>query len=141
MILNCNFEELRALASGAELVQMGQTQAAHAPAAAPSEAMPHLDLLRTRLDADLSIETLSEQRSVRTAVSAICEGLHERLEEKVIEFHPAHEEAVALYFDYAHAFAVLKRLDVMGAEMEALIELMTGAPATAASASSVSFPD
>ena len=141
MILNCSFEELRALASGAELIRSPQAHGVDSPVAAPSETLAHVDLLRPRLSAPFSIETLAEQRSVRTAVSAICEELHERLEEKVIEYHPAHEEAVALYFDYAHAFAVLRRVEEMGVEMEAMIELMTGQPATAATATSVTFPD
>lgn len=141
MILNCNFEELRALASGAELLLSGDRHAAEGGIAAPSAAAPAVERLRPRLDGDLSIPTLAAQRDIRSAVAAICEELHERLEAKVIEFHPAHEEAVSLYFDYAHAFGVLSRLDEMGVEMSAMIELITGEPASDETASSVSFPD
>ena len=141
MILSCNFEELRALASGAELVLSGCDTGAFCAVAAPAGALAAVELLRTRLDGSLSIPTLAEQRSVRGAVALIGDGLHERMEEKVLEYHPAHEEAVALYFDYAHTIAVLNRLDEMGAEMTALIELMTGSPATDESAAAIAFPD
>jgi hypothetical protein len=141
VILNCNFEELRALSSGADLARQANAAVSDALVVAPSEALPHIDRLQPRLTSSLSIHTLAEQQSVRLAIAAICENLHDRLEAKVLEFHPAHEEAVALYFDYAHAFAVLNRLDEMGVEMKAMIELMTGAPATAETATSVTFPD
>lgn len=141
MILFCNFEELRALASGAELLLSGVETRSESAVAAPAEALAQVELLRPRLTASLSIETLASQQAVRGAIAVICEELHERLEEKVLEYHPAHEEAVSLYFDYAHAIAVLSRLDEMGAEMRGIIELMTGAPPTAVSSASVSFPD
>jgi hypothetical protein len=141
VILNCNFEELRALSSGADLARQSSVATSDAPVVAPSEALPHIDRLQPRLDGSLSINTLAEQQSVRLAVAAICENLHDRLEAKVLEFHPAHEEAVNLYFDYAHAFAVLSRLDEMGAEMRAMIEVMTGTPASSVAASSITFPD
>ena len=141
MILHCNFEELRALAAGAELLLMEHQRASQASIVAPSEAATEVEQLQTRLTSSLSIATLAEQRAVRKAVAAICEELHERLEEKVLQYHPAHEEAVSLYFDYAHAFGVLKRLDEMGTEMRALIELMTGAAATDQTAATVGFPD
>ena len=141
MILHCNFEELRALASGAELLLMEYQSSAPEYVVAPSEAATDVERLRTRLHESLSIATLAEQRSVRKAVGAICEELHERLEEKVLQFHPAHEEAVSLYFDYAHAFGVLSRLDEMGIEMAGIIELMTGGPVRDCSANSVTFPD
>lgn len=140
MILTCNFEELRALASGAELLLTEHERASQGSIVAPSEAATEVDQLRHRLTSSLSIATLAEQRMVRKAVSAICEELHERLEEKVLQYHPAHEEAVALYFDYAHVFGVLNRLDEMGAEMTAMLELMTGG-LTDAAAGSVNFPD
>ena len=141
MILHCNFEELRALATGVELLLTDTVRGWQGPVVAPSEATTDVERLRSRLTESLSIATLAEQRSVRSAVSAVCEELHDRLEEKVLQYHPAHEEAVSLYFDYAHAFGVLNRLDEMGSEMTALIEVMTGTPVTDASASEVTFPD
>ena len=100
-----------------------------------------MSILLPRLNASLSIENLSEQRWVRGAVAAICQNLHDRLDDKVLEYHPAHEEAVALYFDYAHAFGVLKRLDEMGVEMSGMIELITGAQPSELTARSITFPD
>lgn len=141
MILNCSFEELRALDFGAELLLEGSGDASSGAVAAPAEAIVHVSLLQPRLTSSLSIATLAEQRWVRHAVAAICQNLHDRLEEKVLEYHPAHEEAVALYFDYAHAYGVLKRLDLMGTEMESMVELITGERPTDASAQSVTFPD
>jgi hypothetical protein len=141
VILNCNFEELRALSSGADLARQAHVLTSDAPVVAPAEALPHIDRLQPRLNGSLSIHTLAEQQSVRLAVAAICENLHDRLEAKVLEYHPAHEDAVNLYFDYAHAFAVLNRLDEMGAEMRAMIEVMTGTPASSAAASTITFPD
>lgn len=140
MILQCNFEELRALASGAELLLAGQLRSGQGSIVAPSEAATEVEQLLPRLTGGLSITTLVEQRTVRKAVAAICEELHDRLEEKVLQYHPAHEEAVSLYFEYAHAFGVLKRLDEMGTEMTAMIELMTGS-VTDEAAAEVTFPD
>jgi hypothetical protein len=141
VILNCNFEELRALATGVELLLTEHQRQSQGYVVAPSEALTDVQHLQPRLTSSLSIGTLAEQRSVRKAVAAICDDLHDRLEEKVIQYHPAHEEAVSLYFDYAHAFGVLKRLDEMGTEMTAMIELMTGEPVTDQSAGTVTFPD
>jgi hypothetical protein len=141
VILNCNFEELRALESGADLLLGGPLGAPEGAVAAPVESLVEVALLKPRLKGSLSIDTLLEQRSVRQAVAAICHGLHDRLDEKVLEYHPAHEEAVALYFDYAHAYGVLRRLDEMGAEMSAMIELITGERPTDESVRTVAFPD
>lgn len=142
MILSCNYEELRALETGAELLLSDYAGDSHGAVAAPTEVLTQVEQLQPRLRTGaLSIESLADQRSLRGAVALICENLHDRLESKVLEFHPAHEEAVSLYFDYAHVIAVLKRLDEMGTEMTALIELMTGEPPTPEAAASVSFPD
>ena len=100
-----------------------------------------VERLRPRLSGAVEVETLAEQRELRRAVSTIAGDLHERMEEAVLRYHPAHEEAVALYFDYAHVFGVLTRIDQMGAEMSAIIELMTGEPANDRTARSVTFPD
>jgi hypothetical protein len=139
VILYVNFEEIRALASGADLVVATSEQSG--AVAAPSEAVAKAEALRPRLSGDMSIRTLAEQRRVRGAVAAICDHLRERLETKVIEFSPGHEEAVDLYFDYAHAVTVLDRLDRLGNEMNAMIEVMTGTKVTDASAETITFPD
>lgn len=141
MILTFVFEELRALAAGADLLLSGYESRARGAVAAPADTLALIETLRPRLTGDLSVTNLAEQRALRRAVGSISEGLHDQMEEKVLEYHPGHEEAVALYFDYAHTIAVLERLDAVGTEMTAMIELMTGAPPTEDSARSISFPD
>jgi hypothetical protein len=141
VILHCNFEELRALASGAEMV-LGATVAASGSAvAAPAEAMALVELLRPRLTGDMSLTSLAEQQQVRTAVFAICEELRVQLDERIIQLSPGDEQAINTYFDYAHSRVVLDRLDRMGSEMSAIVELITGAGPTERTAHSVTFPD
>lgn len=141
MILHCNFEELQALSSGAELVLSGSYGTAGGAVAAPSEAVAYVELLRPHLTGDIGIATLAEQRRHREAVALICDNLRMRLEGEVVEHDPSHEEAVNLYFDYGYAIRVLDRLDQMGAEMAAMIELMTGEAPTDRAAANVNFPD
>lgn len=141
MILYCNYEELRALRHGARTVLDGGEGEECSSVAAPTQARAHVEALVPRLAGDLEIHTLHEQRAVRGAVSSIVECLRAEMESIVISMHPAHEGAVAAYFDFAHALSVRDRLDVMGHEMEALIELVTGAPADDASARTFGFPD
>ena len=141
MILTFSYEELQALAVGADLLLSRWDRSSPGVVAAPPASLAEVELLRPRLAGALSIDTLSEQRSLRGAVAMICDDLHGRMEAKVIEYHPAHEEAVNLYFDYAHAFSVLARLDQIGLEMGAMIELMTGEVPNTESTSGISFPD
>lgn len=136
MILHCNFEELRALSSAIELMATDAGQYGTA-VAAPPEGVAKVEQLLPRLTGDVTIETLDDQRRVREAVGILVADLHRRLDDKVLEFHPAHEEAVALYFDYAHGRTVLHRLDRMGAQMEAIIDLIGDHSAAAG----MSFPD
>ncbi|MBV9108961.1 MAG: hypothetical protein JO306_06120 [Gemmatimonadetes bacterium] len=109
------------------------------PVAASPEEVGMVDRLLPRLVGDMSIETLDEQRRVQRAVSFICRDLLHRLDEQIIATYPANEDAVSLYFDYGHSRAVLHRLELMGAEMEAIIDLIYGG--SAAAAGSVTFPD
>ena len=46
----------------------------------------------------------------------------------VLATHPAAEQSVTAYFDFAHALSVLGQVRDIGEEMCALIEVMTGAP-------------
>lgn len=140
MILHCNYEELRALVSGSELLT-GSTDSPDAAVAAPCRTVAQVEALLPRLSGDLNITTLADQRTVRAAIAAICEGLRSRMDDEVLAHNPAHETAVTLYFEYAHARTVLDRVERMGATMEAMIELITGAPADDASAGAVAFPD
>jgi hypothetical protein len=133
VILHLSFEELRAIASAGELMVAGQARGAGI--VVPSEWSHRVDALLPRLTGDMSIETLDDQRQVRETVGGLVAEMHRRLDQQVIETHPGHEEAVAMYFDYAHARSVLARLDLMGAEMEAIASLIAGDPAA------MTFPD
>ena len=135
MILHLSFEELRAIASAGELIVADEARGSAGVAAAPEWARK-MELLLVRLTGDVSIETLDDQRRVRETVGLIVGQMHRRLDEQIIETHPGHEESVALYFDYAHARSVLDRLDRMGAEMEAIADLIAGGDRGA-----VTFPD
>jgi hypothetical protein len=127
MILHCNFEELRALSSAGEAVVAAAEAASAGSVQAPAEGVAKVEMLLPRLTGDFSIETLDEQRRVRHAVSVIVDDLKSRMDQKIIEFSgPEHEEAVALYFDYGYSRTVLRRLDTMGAEMEGIVDLITG---------------
>ena len=75
------------------------------------------------------------------AVDAIVDHLRAEMEVMVVATHAADEDAVAAYFDFAHALSVGHRLHQMVAEMEALIELVTGEPADTEVARSFRFPD
>lgn len=141
MILHCNFEEIQALTSGAEMVLAGADAPEESAVAAPAEAIALIEHLLPRLTGDISVTTLSEQRQVRQAISVICSGLLSRMDEKILAYSPGHEEAVNTYFDYGHSRTVLDRVDQIGSEMGAIIELITGESATDETAVSVTFPD
>lgn len=141
MILDCSFEELQALTTGADALLADRETGGEGSVAAPTGALTEIAELRPRLTGALSLTTLADARRVRIAVEAICGDLHDRLEETVLQTHPAHEEAVAAYFDYAHAFGVLSRVHAATEEMCALIEVMTGAPVTQETAAGITFPD
>jgi hypothetical protein len=138
VILHCNFEELRALTAASELI-VADAHDHRGAVRASSEELRMVERLLPRLVGDVSIETLDDQRRVQRAVSFICRELMHRLDDQIIATNPANEDAVSLYFDYGHSRAVLHRLDLMGAEMEAMIDLIYGGSATAAG--SVTFPD
>lgn len=140
MILRCNFEELGALRSGATGLLRGRPEVSSA-VVAPPEGLQEVEALMPRMDGDLSVETLADQRRVLKGVAAIVSQLREEMDTSVLATHPADETAVSAYFFYAHALSVLKRLTELGQEMEALIEIVTGAPATDEMAATFRFPD
>jgi hypothetical protein len=139
MILSCNFEEIGALRHGAEHL-LGERSRGHLSVAAPPEGREEVEVLLPRLSGDLAIETLAEQRQILKAVAAIVGQLKEEMDLWVMNTHPADESAVSSYFFYAHALAVLARLAEMGREMEALIEVVTGARVTSEVAATFLFP-
>jgi hypothetical protein len=139
MILHCNFEELRALASAGEAVVTAAEAASPGSVQAPAEGVAKVELLLPRLTGDFSIDTLDDQRRVRHAVAVIVDDLKARMDQKIVEFNPAHEDAVTLYFDYGHSRTVLHRLDYMGSEMEGIVDLITGGHPELGG--SITFPD
>ena len=140
MIVHCNFEELRALKAGARQILDGYALE-RGVVAAPPEEREQVAALLPRLNGDWSVQTLADERALRGAVTAIVEILRVEMEATVTTTHPAHEGAVSAYFDFAHAFSVLSRLEEIEQEMEALIELMTGGPVTDELTTQFVFPD
>ena len=140
MIVHCNFEELTALKAGARQILNGYALE-RGVVAAPPEEREQVAALLPRLNGDWSVQTLAEQKALRSAVAAIVEILRVEMETAVTTTHPAHEGAVSAYFDFAHAFSVLSRLEEVGQEMVALIELVIGGPVTDELAREFVFPD
>lgn len=140
VIFRCNYEEISALKHGARALLDGGEGDRHAVAAPPA-AHAEVTALLPRLEGDLSINTLGELRTLQLAVDAIVTLLRVEMEAAVAATHPADEQAVAAYFEFAHGFAVLTRLREMGGEMEALIELMTGGTASTDEIRDFVFPD
>lgn len=140
MILDFNYEELKALKEGARVfLEDGSGEAC--AVAAPPARRARVEALVPRLDEPITIRTLMEQRALLDAVDVIVACLRAEMEMLVTASHPASEGAVAAYFDFAHALTVQRRVEDAGTEMRALIEVVTGAPATDETAESFVFPD
>ena len=140
MILRCNFEELDALRKGANALLGGSPGEGPLVAGHP-EGREEVRALLPRLTGDITMETLADQRRVLVAVATIVARLKEEMDASVLATHPAEETAVSSYFFYAHSLSVLNRVTEVGQEMEAIIEVMTGSPATSELAGSIRFPD
>lgn len=141
MILHCNYEEMKALRFGAHTVLDDEQGGKRCAVAAPSRTRAQIEALVPRLEGDLLVETLSDQREVQEAVEAIVDCLRSVMEARIADTHPAHEDAVAAYFDFAHTRVVLARVRHLGGEMEAMIELVTGTPVDDELAADFVFPD
>jgi hypothetical protein len=139
MILYCSYEETRALTRGTEVVLSGD----HGSGSllAPPVEVAAVEALARRLRGNLSIHTYQELEAVESALEAVSDALGSYMDGLILATHPAGEEAVNAYFDYAHALTVLGRSRELKSEMRALIELMTGAPVDETSARTVTFPD
>lgn len=140
MIVRCTYEELTALKHGAHAV-LEVRVVEEGPVAAPPRELARVAALRPRLVGDLTVETLADNRVLIDAVETIVDCMRVEMEAMVSVAHPADEDAVAAYFGFAHAFAVLSRLRQVGSEMEALIELVTGNSPTDEVAATFRFPD
>ncbi|HET9439351.1 MAG TPA: hypothetical protein VFO52_04240 [Longimicrobiales bacterium] len=140
MILHCTFEELSAMSAGAERV-LAEVGSGASVVIAPPEIAADVEALLPRLTGDLSVSTLSEQQRIARAVTYIVAELKQRMDAVIVDEHPAAEYAVGAYFDYAHALSVQDRVVRLGAEMSAIIEVMTGRAPTAEIAREFTFPD
>ena len=141
MLVLCTFEELTALTAGAEQTLEAAALGGGIGVAAPPRELADVEALLARADGDLELETLAEQRSVARAIDLILSNLRERVDASILEEYVGSEDAVAAYFDFAHVLTLGERVRRAGEEMEAVIELMSGAPATGETARKISFPD
>lgn len=126
VILYCSFEELAAATAGGNRLLSAAT-ATDQPVIAPPEAHADLEFMLPQLTGDIEIATLHEQRRLRRALAYLNADLAARMDHLIISQHPAAEDTVLAYFDYAHVRGLLDRVDAIGTEMEAIIELATGA--------------
>ena len=140
MILHCTFEELSALSAGAERV-LAEAGSGATVIVAPPEVVADVEVLLPQLTGDISLNTLAAQQSVARAITYIVAELKQRMDTAIIEEHAASEFAVGGYFEYAHALTIQDRVQRMGAEMAAMIELMTGRAPTAETIREFEFPD
>ncbi len=138
VILRCTFEELNALTAGAEGVI---STSGGGGIAAPPEVMTEVEALVPRLTGDITVSTYAQQQKIVRALNAVLEYLQDRMDASILEEHVGAESAVIAYFDYGHVLTVLDRATRLGAEMEAMIELMTGEAPTFESARAIAFPD
>lgn len=140
MILRCNYEEVRALAAGGRSL-LGGGPYSSAPVTASAETRARVEALLPHLVGDVSVESLAQAIWMELAVEDIVEHLREEMEAAVLATHAADEAAVAAYFDFAHALSVAQRFREMIEEMEAVVELVTGAPPDVETAHAFRFPD
>jgi hypothetical protein len=141
VVLHFNYEEIQALKAGAHQC-LGEVGAPQASAVlAPSESRANVEALLPRLAGDLSFSTLEELRVVQGAVSVLVESLRVQMESTVLATHAADEDAVSAYFDFAHGLTVKTRIAEIAAEMEAMIELVTGEAPSEEAARTFRFPD
>lgn len=141
MILHCNFEEIQALRSGATAFLGLEPGAEAVPVAAPPLAKARVEALLMKLDGDVSLPTLAEQRQLESGVRTIVEFLQGEMKALIADHSPTDEGAMDAYLDFAKAYSVLARLRRIGREMEALVEVMIGGPVTPELERSFEFPD
>ncbi|MGH7476058.1 MAG: hypothetical protein ACRELD_07200 [Longimicrobiales bacterium] len=138
MILHCSFEELTALRGGIESVLANLEGGG---VAAPPETHAELESLLPRLDSDLSLSSYAEQQRLERSVAIVLEHVHSLMDGYILGEYVGSENAVQTYFDYAYVLTVADRVRLVGEEMAAMIELVTGTPPSPESARSFSFPD
>ena len=140
MILYLSFEELAALGSCAERVLLANAGVGHG-IAAPPQLSAEVELFSHRLTGDITISSLEDQRTLQLVVKHLLDRSRAAMDEAVILQHAAAEGAVAGYFEYAHVLTVSNRLDAIGEEMAAIVQLMTGDDPESESGRRFSFPE
>jgi hypothetical protein len=140
VILHCNYEELQALRAGARSILEPTPENTCGLQLSPA-GRANVEALLPLLDGDLTFQTLAELQRASSAVVTVVECLRVEMDAHVISTHPAHEGAVAAYFDFAHALAVLGRLREAEHEMEAMIEVLTGGSDKERAVQEFVFPD
>ena len=141
MILHFNFEEIQAIKAGARSY-LGHAEAPSTSSIlAPSQSRAQVEALLPRLSGDLSFSTLHELRVVQGAIRTVVGSLRVHMESMVLSTHAADEDAVSAYFDFAHGLTVSNRIAELAAEMEAMIELVTGEAPSADAARTFRFPN
>jgi hypothetical protein len=138
MILHCTFEELSAINAGAERVL---ESAGEGGVVAPPEIVPDIESLLPRFVGDLTIETLTDVATIIRVIEYIMDEARQRTDQFIIDQHPAAEDAINSYFEYAHMLTFLDRARRADSEMRALIDLMTGEPASEAVSYRFTFED
>lgn len=137
MILRLSFEELTALNSATERLLSSPDGGG---VAAPPEVMAELETYLP-LAGDISVLTLGQQQRLVAALDHVLAHLKGRMDALIVELYVGADDAVNAYFDYANVLSTRAKLDPIGREMVALIELMTGPPPTPEAAERVTFPD
>jgi hypothetical protein len=137
MILRIAFEEGTALNSATTRLLSSPDGGG---VAAPPEVLAELEA-HLPLQGDISIMTLAQQQRLARALDYVLDHLKRRMDALIVELYVGADDTVNAYFDYANVLALRSRLDPMGREMVALIELMTGAPPSAKTAEQVTFLD
>ena len=137
MILHCSFEELSALSAAAGRV-LGSGGGG---IAAPPEVLADIEALASRIEGDLSVESLHEMRGIIRALQYLLGDGRTRTDSFIVDQGPAGEMAILSYFEYANLLILLERATRLGDEMTALIEVITGQPVTDEAARHFAFPE
>jgi hypothetical protein len=139
VILYLNFEELSALGECADHV-LAAGGTGHG-IAAPPHFIAEVERFAQIISGDVNLKSIAEQKRILAVVNNLLAGSRSRLDRIVIEQHAAAEDAVAAYFTYAHVLTVARRIESIGQEMAAIVELMTGETPDSEAGRRFSFED
>jgi len=140
VILRLRYEDLDALSSSAERVLLADSAGGHG-VAAPPQLLDEVEQFAERLDGDITVSSLQEQRSLQLVLKHLLDASRAEMDEAIILQHAAAESAVAAYFEYAYVLGVNHRVQAMGEEMAAIVHLMTGDDPDSETGRRFSFPE